>query len=218
MYYQYFVVTNGKTIEDVVRESLENGTKKSNAKVRLEDWYAANLYNTIYETQIEDTVYCNDRSIYSLGGMNPNGGTLTRKTSTQVLYSTYNRSAVTFNPSIKCSRPQDAFTKEIANGNGLLDYSVGLITSDEIMLAGGKYATANANFYLKTGTYYWSMSPAFLRFYGDAIGFHVDSTTSYSAVTSNANYGLRPVLSIKNGITIVDNDADGTVSKPYVIK
>ena len=157
-YYNYFTLTNGKTIENVVSESLENGTTESNAKDKIETWYSENIDSTS-ASKIEDTVYCNDRSIYQLGGMNPNGGTLTNEISTQFLYSGYKRNNVDFNPSTKCLRPLDAYTVESSNGNGLLDYPVGLITIDEMAMAGGKLGTANANLYLTTGAHYWSLSP-----------------------------------------------------------
>ena len=207
----YFTLTNGKKIEDVVGESLENGTTESNAKVRVENWYEANLYNTIYEDKIEDTVYCNDRGIYQLGGMNPNGGTLT----SYLIYSGYNRNNASFNPSTKCLRPADSFTKESTNGNGLLDYPVGLITIDEMSMAGGKIGTANANFYLTTGVDYWSLSP--MVFYvGGAHEFRVWSTGALTDTIPNCILGLRPVLSLKLGPSITDGD--GTGASPYIVK
>ena len=159
-------------------------------------------------------MYCNDRSIYQLGGMNPNGGALTIS---YLIYSGYNRNYVTYNPSTKCLRPQDAFTKEASNGNGLLDYSVGLVTIDELAMAGGKLGTANANFYLYTGVHYWSLSLRDFYRDGGAIGFFVVSTGSLSgADASNNALGLRPVISLKPGISMLDGT--GTGADPYIVK
>ena len=217
IYHNYFTLTNGKKIEDVVRESLENGTIESNAKDKIETWYAENISNTEYNNQIEDTVYCNDRSISELGGLNPNGGTLTNTTSTDFLYSGYKRNGVDFNPSTRCLRPQDSFTKESSNGNGLLDYPVGLITIDEMSMAGGKLGTANANFYLKTGANYWSLSPYSFFRVGVASGFYVKSAGSLNTNDNvNRTVGLRPVVSLKFGTSIVDGD--GTGASPYIVK
>ena len=214
-YYVYFTLTNGKTIENVVIESLENGATESNAKVMLEQWYEENI-NGPNDAKIEDTIYCNDRSIYSLGGLNSNGGTLTRATSTLFLYSGYKRNYIDYNPSTKCLRPHDAFTKESTNGNGLLDYPVGLITIDEISLAGGKFGTANANFYLNTGANYWSLSPYYFECNGYAIEFIVRSNGYLSSTTVNVTFGLRPVVSLKLGTSI--SEGDGTGASPYIIK
>ena len=211
-YYMYFTLTNGKTIEDVVSESLENGTTESTAKAMVEQWYEENIDSTEFDGKIEDTVYCNDRSIYALGGMNPNGGTLT----SNLIYSGYNRNYVTYNPSTKCLRPQDSFTKETSNGNGLLDYSVGLVTIDELVMAGGKLGTANANFYLYTGAHYWSLSPRYFYRSGNANGFRVDSTGILSNAGADSTRGLRPVVSLKLGTSIADGD--GSPTSPYTVK
>ena len=148
--------------------------------------------------------------------MDPNGGTLTYSLSTNMIYSGYKRNYVDFNPSTKCLRPQDAFTKESSNGNGLLDYPVGLITIDEMAMAGGKQGTANANFYLNTGANYWSLSPRTFVNGGVAIEFLVYSSGSLLYTNANVALGLRPVVSLKLGTSIADGD--GSASSPYIIK
>ena len=215
-YYMYFTLTNGKKIEDVVRESLENGTVESNAKDKIETWYAENISNTEYNAKIEDAVYCNDRSIYQLGGLNPNGGTLTAVLSTNLMYSGYKRNYVDFNPSTRCVRREDSFTKESSNGNGLLDYPVGLITIDEMAMAGGKLGTANTNFYLYTGANYWSLSPGAFSNRVSANEFYVYSSGSLVSTYPGRANGLRPVVSLKLGTSI--SEGDGTSGSPYIIK
>ncbi len=215
-YYMYFTLTNGKKIEDVVSESLENGLAESNVKRMVEEWYEENIDGP-NDTKIEDTVYCNDRSIYSLGGFNPNGGTLTATFSTNMVYSGYKRNYVDFNPSTKCLRVQDSFTKESSNGNGLLDYPVGLITLDEMSLAGGKLGTANENFYLYTGEHYWSLSPYYFNYNGFASGFYIKSMGTLNNTVANNAIGLRPVVSLKSG-TSMEDGGDGTPTNPYVVK
>ena len=44
----------------------------SNIKELIDNWYQENLNS--FSNFIEDTIYCNDRSIIDLGGWNPNGG------------------------------------------------------------------------------------------------------------------------------------------------
>jgi hypothetical protein len=123
---------------------------------------------------------------------------------------------VDFNPSTKCLRPQDSFTKESSNGNGLLEYPVGLITIDEMSLAGGKLATANADFYLTTGAHYWSLSPSNFYTHGIAGEFIVYSMGGLNSPDVNVTVGLRPVISLKLGASI--RDGDGTSESPYIIK
>ena len=181
----------------------------------VEQWYEENIDSTEYDAKIEDAVYCNDRSIYQLGGMNPNGGTLTNAISTEFLYSGYKRNNVDFNPSTRCIRPQDAYTVESTNGNGLLDYPVGLITIDEMSMAGGKLETVNANFYLTTGVHYWSLSPRSFS-YGDAREFLVNSAGYFGYTSVDDTISLRPVVSLKLGTSI--REGDGTGTSPYIIK
>ena len=210
-FHDNYILNNGDTIEILLKKMLENGNVNSNAKDMVDYWYGENIDNTKYNSEIEDTVYCNERSIYQLGGLNPNGGGVL----SFLNYSSLKEASVTFNPTIKCSRVTDSFTKKSTNGNGLLSYSIGLITFDEIMLAGGKYRTKNANYYLYTGVGYWSMSPSIFPM---VQFFRVNSTGQLNNADSVSTLGLRPVISLKNNTAILDNDADGTVSKPYVIK
>ena len=53
---------------------------------------------------------------------------------------------------------------------------------------------------------------------GGARYFRLAASGSLISVFTNKKAAIRPSISLKNGITIVDNDADGTVNKPYVIK
>ena len=213
-YHIYFILTNGKTIEDVVSESLENGTTDSNVKAMVEEWYEENIDDVDNNLKIEDTIYCNDRSIYDLGGMNPNGGK--NNSGSMLKYSGYKRSSVNYNPSTRCLRPQDAFTKENSNGNGLLGYPVGLITIDEMIMAGGKIGRANEYYYLNTETNYWTMSPYVFVRYGSASMNSMYSERSLSAFNVFVTMGIRPVISLKLGTSIIDGD--GTAGNPYIIK
>ncbi len=212
----YFTLSNGKSIEDALRE-MQTNTNDSNAKEMLDRWYEEHIDNTNFEASLEDTIWCNDRSIYRIGGFNPNGGPITNNNTGDLQYSGFER-AITYNPSLNCKK-NDSFTMTNGRGNGALNYSIGIITSDELMLAGGKHAGANKAFYLYNGTKWFSLTPYFFNYFGVTY-LHVFSSQNgmiMSGSTTSTN-GLRPSISLKNGTAIVDNDADGTVSKPYVIK
>lgn len=63
-------------------------------------------------------------------------------------------------------KQNDRFTVSNSIGNTKLTYPVALITSDEAMYAGGVGADlatmtyiTNKDFYLYTGSYYWTMTP-----------------------------------------------------------
>ncbi|MBR7042127.1 MAG: hypothetical protein IKI04_01355, partial [Bacilli bacterium] len=155
--------------------------------------------------------FCNDRTIGRLGGWDPNGGSALG----YLDFSPYNRAFTTYTPSLTCTK-NDAFTvSETSTGNGDLTYPVGLLTSDEIMLAGGKGGTANSTYYLYTNQHYWTGSPYSFN-NGDAFEFYVGSpgTLYYSSVI-NA-FGVRPSVSLKPGTVLTGGD--GTVSDPYVVE
>ena len=242
----YITLTNGDTIEDALYKMTGTGsttTKAKNAsyvlnrtdskaKTEIENWFKTNLTNeedaskTNYQEYLEDTIYCNDRSYketgssdtYNQSGWNPNGGSL----STYLYFGTWNRfnysnwySTINI-PSMECENVTDRFS--VSNQEAKLKYPVGLLTADEIILAGaaGNSTTSNTSYYLYTGNYYWSLSPYY--FYSDsAYGFNVDG---YGYLYYNyvyRAYGLRPVVSLKLG-TEFEDGGEGTILKPYVVK
>ena len=87
-----------------------------------------------------------------------NGG----KTNEYLYYGAYGRNAQTYTPSVDCINKNDAFTvDDTVNGNGALTYPVGLITADEMTLAGASWSGYYSNNYLKTGQLVWSGSPSY---------------------------------------------------------
>ena len=163
--------------------------------------------------------WCNDRSIYSKGGWNPNGGvTFEPWTSYGMLFSAYNRVVNLKKPSLSCARNIDKFTVNSSNGNGALDYPVGLLTADEMMLAGGNINTVNSNFYLYTGKNYYGMSPNDFSDenayeFGITLDGRVHYEGSFGKLTNS--YGVRPAISLKASISV--GGGDGTSSNPYTI-
>ena len=205
----YITLTGGDGIEETLTK-MQTNTTNSIAKTKVETWYAGNMSE--FTNKIEDTIYCNDRSVRSLGGWNPNGGDLS--TSEAALeYNSIQKVYMDHIPSTICPNKNDAFTWKNGNGNQKLQYPVGLITEDEIIMAGG--ADVNTSYYLYTGYSYWSLSPGFFntnRVYVFAV--FPNGTTGGTGVEST--YGIRPVISIKPGQLITKGD--GTVTNPYVIE
>ena len=203
--YYYIELENGKSVEDALRE-MQTNTNDSNAKDKIETWYASNM--TSYTNKIEDTIYCNDRSMATqTNGWVANGGGI-------LYYAPHGRAYTTYSPSLSCTNKNDAFTWKNGNGNQKLEYPVGMITSDEVMLAGGKGSNAST-YYLTTGSYYWSLSPYDFNM-SNAYEFYVGNNGSlYSYQDTVFTHGLRPVISLKPGTPVVSGT--GTVLDPYVI-
>ena len=70
----YVPLTGGEDIETAINTDLyanDVNTKNSTIKTGIDAWYAKHLSN--YDVYIEDTIFCNDRTILSLGGWDPDG-------------------------------------------------------------------------------------------------------------------------------------------------
>ena len=203
----YITLKDGKKVDDALSEMLDNNTNNSTIKTVIDNWYSTNM--TSYTSKLEDTVWCNDRSIYSNGGWDSNGGNST----SNLYFSAYNRAYSTHSPSLTCSRDIDKFTTSTSNGNGKLDYPVGLLTSDEIMLAGGKHITSNKSFYLYTGKVYWAGSPSYFN-RTDASEFDNSSGSLYVNFVNFSGPGVRPSVSLASGTEMIGS---GTGDDPYVV-
>jgi len=172
----YMILTDGKNVEQALSEMLDNNTISSTIKGdkdtsgTVDNWYYTNIVQEGYSNYIEDTVWCNDRNISSLGGFNPDGGLTNQEgendglgavtffTEAGNIFDYMLGTTTTLTPNLSCSRNIDKFTVSETNGNGDLEYPVGLLTYSEILLAGGSLDT-NDTYYLYTGKDWWGGSP-----------------------------------------------------------
>ena len=162
--------------------------------MELESWYNSNIgNNTTYASKIADGKYCNDRNVQSGSTWTINGSSFN--------YAAYNR-INTGAPTLSCTS-SDTYTLK-----------VGLITADEVMYAGGKFAN-NTSYYLYNGQNYWTMSPN--RWSGGAYVFFVGTSGFLNANGVHATYGLRPVINLKAD-TLFAAGGNGTQSNPYVVQ
>ena len=118
----------------------------------------------------------------------------------------------TLKPNLKCPQQNDAFTvSNTTNGNGALTYPIGLITTDEVVLAGG-WDASNKGYYLYSGSVYWSFSPS--GFSGDVTyGMYVSSGGIANSSRKVSNYtGVRPVLNLSPEVL---QNGDGSMNNPY---
>ena len=189
-------------------------TNKSTILNNLETWYNTNLKT--YESVIANTVWCNDKTNVTDTTYNPEFG----DTPTGLGYGTnrtyygatqrlirggkYGGIAGGTGPSLKCNGELSKITSK-----------VGLITADELALAGCTYAKKNTTTYLQenaTDTPWWSLSPDYFTgsdayvwnvIDGSLIGFNVGNT-----------YGVRPSISLKPTTNVT---GEGTSSSPFII-
>ena len=207
-YAYYIKLTNGNKVEDALNEMFINSTNSA-AKTQIDNWYNENLLS--YTNYIEDTIYCNDRSISDLGGWDPVGG----DTNNSLYFNPYIRINTNYTPTLTCTRALDRFTVSSINGNGKLTYPIGLLSGDEVVYAGGKFVEANNLYYLYTNQNYWLVS-SFIFSWGVAYNSEVSPQGSINNTSNNDNLGIRPVISLKS--TVIVSSGDGTSTNPYVIK
>ena len=200
--------------------STHANTNDSTIKGVIDTWYQNNM--TSYTSQLEDTVWCNDRSIVT-DLANSNGGNYSSYTilgygTNKTLYGPASRVGENVSnptPTLKCAQNNDKFTVDVSNGNGALTYPVGLITADEMAYAGGRYSSSNRSFYLYTGQEYWALSPHI--FNGSvAGGFGLSSIGRLSGNYVNNSFGVRPSVSLQPGIGMTGGS--GTAADPFVIE
>ena len=176
-----------------------------------------------FSTYIDtDAGFCRDRSTLNLQeGVGT--GTVT------TYYSGYLR-VVESSPSLFCENESDLYTTSLSNyGNKTLSYPIGLITIDEVMLAGYSggtfeaaynYQLPNISSYLYTGNAYWTMTPV-----GGFNPYGISSWYSYAfAIVEDISYiddyrttvsiKLRPVINLRKDVTIT---GEGTKENPYKI-
>ena len=194
-------------------------TNKSTILTNLETWYNNNLKS--YESVIDNTVWCNDKTNVTDTSYNPwkysnvNGlGYGTNKTyygATQRLVSP-SESAGGMGPSLKCNGELSKITSK-----------VGLVTADELAFAGYAYSNSiivNPTIYLQenaTVTGWWSLSPS--RFSGVyAFVWRVLSSSGgyFATGAVDGDLGLRPSISLISSTTI--SGGSGTSEDPYVVK
>jgi hypothetical protein len=205
----YFNLTDGKTHTDILKEMLEDSTNENDsvAKSNIDSWYKSNLID--YTNKLEDTVWCNDRTISNYGGWNKDESNV----NSWLYFSTYGR-LNSKKPSLLCNRLNDKFTVNLGTGNGDLKYPVGLITGDEIGYAGGVIWSTNDSYYLYTGQYYWSGSPSIFN-YWNALEFLLNSSGVFGYLDVTYSFGLRPMVSLNPGTEIIQGD--GSSDNPYLV-
>ena len=226
-YYYYKSGTTGyfikfdktKSISTILNEMLSDNTNTKNnpstIQGKINTWWSS--LDSTYGSYLEDTSWCNDRSIGDLGGWDPNGGLLTKhlyfignvRYNQPSFGTNLNNIKNTNTPLLTCSNPNDNLTVS----GGKISYKLGLLTYDEVAMAGAQYGTSNSNYYLYTGANYWLLSPSSFNDNRAAYGGYVVNTGRLYNGYVNNSYGVRPALSLAPGTTITGGD--GSYTNPY---
>lgn len=210
-------LTNNKWPDDYIASEFNGASTnatKSSVRAVIDSWYAQEM--TLLTNYLEDTVFCNDRSVYSKGGWDKDGNIYNDHES-KLTFGPKGRTLFGGKPSVACEYESDRFTMDESIGNGLLDYPVALLTLDEGNLAGVSWSEENLTHYLSNGYVWWTMSPGFLSAGATYAGviYSILDNVAVNYTTRNAG-GVRPVVSLKPG-TIIKNGY-GTPDSPFTIE
>ncbi len=214
--------------------NYSGNTNNSVIKSNVDSWYNNNLSN--YTSILESNPgFCNDRSVYTNTAgttaatqLRPTGSTTSSGTTAYFgAYSRNNYNSSTRIPSLACPRnAADVYSTSTASaGNKQLSVPAALITADELSFAGAGAQTANqgsaysTSSFIRSGSDFWTMTPssrttsnnrATLMYYSSGANTYLSSISMYS------NYGVRPVISLKEGAEA--KSGTGTATDPWVIE
>ncbi len=189
-------------------------TNKSTILTNLETWYNNNL--TSYESVIDNSVWCNDKTNVTDTSYNPWGYSnvnglgyaknVTYYSATQRLVSTSGSTGGT-GPSLKCN-----------GGLSKINSKVGLITADELAFAGYAFNISNTTTYLQenaTSDSWWSLSPNYFNGSGAGVWYVNGSIGDFVNYRVDDSIGVRPSISLVSSTTI--SSGTGTSEDPYVV-
>ena len=184
-----------------------NTVYNSTIKQTIDKWYAG---TTLKDNDlIADQIFCNDRSASSTQTA------AWTSTGADYYYGASGRLNKNKAPILTCPEESDKFTVGTSNGNGALTYPVGLITVDEIALAGGKLNFFNKTYYLYTNQSYWSGSPyVFYSSNTSANEFNVNLHGVLDSFYVDSFAGARPVVSLSSKAKL---SGSGTYDDVYTV-
>ena len=167
----------------------------SEAKTTLENWYQTNIGSKtdLVKNVASGAYYCEQAKAKYYNSWTSGSATMT----------TYNK----YTPDFKCASD--------GNGKGVVSASIGLLTYDEIVYAGGYYNQNNNNYLNNPAIYWWTMSPAGFSGSNSFVwGVYATGNIYYNDVHNSG--AVRPVLNLTTNTKI--SSGNGTKENPYVIR
>ena len=167
----------------------------SNAKTTLENWYQTNIGSKadLSSKVASGNYYCEQAKAkwsdsYTSGSAN------------MIVYSSYM-------PNFKCATD--------GNGKSAVNVSVGLLSYDEVVYAGGYYNQNNSSYYLyNSAIVWWTMSSAGISGSTSIVWGVYTTGLIYNYDVRNA-YSFRPVINLKDDTKI--SSGNGTKNNPYLL-
>ena len=209
-------------------ENCHKNTHDSTIKTFVDNWFNTSITGQDRTKVIGNTPFCADRSFptrdipgfWSMEDISNLGGPIgTRLVST--VYGAGSRLGVVndVQPTLICPRVEDRLTMP-----------VGLITADELALAGFRRNIINTDMFLANGIraeyedglwylgsfgHYWTMSPSAQHPTGGAQVFLFNTSEIHGESRHvSQELGVRPVLSLNGDVTVT---GDGSSENPFIV-
>ncbi len=199
------------------KEVAQTNTNDSTIKTYIDNWYKTNIVGTTNEQYLADNIFCNDRSISIYTDTSDNINTKPGYGTNSTLYRWGfgpQRGTNNMKMMLTCPQKNDAFTvSDTSKGNGALTYPVGLLSEDEIVLAGGWDIRSNRH-YLSIGQTWWTSSPQSAGSGASVWYLYSNGDATYLDDGVNWNAGVRPVFNLKAEVLA---QGSGTATDPYRI-
>ena len=170
-------------------------TNSDTAKPTLEAWYSSNIGNNInYSEKVATGDYFCEQAKVAY-----DSDTIVNTGADMTVYSSYT-------PNFMCSTD--------GNNKGVVSGSIGLITYDEVVYAGGYNGKNNSSYYLYNNYAWWMMSPA--DFDGSiARVWRVSTAGKVYCVSEYTTSHFRPVINLKADTVVTGN---GTSDNHYIVR
>ena len=182
--------------ENDLKSNYNDSTKKEE-DLEYKDSVIANYLQKFYDENLKEfdkyivnSNYCNDT---------------TGLKNYRLYYGAYNRNIKSSNPILNCLDTDKEY-------GGVIASKIGLLTLDQLTIAGANSKNDNTDFYLYDGNDFFTMSPAFKASYA-WIGI-LTSSGRIDASYTNVAREVRPVINIISSINVSGN---GTITNPYII-
>lgn len=158
----------------------------------LLEWYQNTIVAKELDKYVIASTFCNDSNYYMEGN--------------HTYFNGYRRIVNEFSPALKCPTTMSDF-------GGTYSQKVGLISADEVLMAGGLYNINNFSYYLYNGESFYTMTP------GDYYGYvanvlTVNNSGGIQLSRVDSELGIRPVINLNPTITV---SGSGTQADPYTI-
>ncbi len=223
--YVGYMFGGAQGVASTSKKEAQTNETSPDTKIAIDNWYFENIESTNWKKYVSDNLFCDDRStasepnVWSIKNNDTALGyginhTYYGPTSRFVTPDDFVKTEV--NPTIKCLQQNDRFTvDDMTIGNGSLTYPIGLMSIDEVNIAGsGIQGIANNKYYLYKGYSYWTMSSGAFH-HNLATRYYVDTTGAiFSQVSMNHKISFVPVINLS--VDAIKNlIGTGTMTDPY---